>query len=135
MKKELELQLKEKFPKLYKILHIGKNEEDPFWGIQVWGFECNDGWYDIIYHLSEKIEPLIEKDEDSDSIYVVQVKEKFGGLRFYMNTLTNEIDKLIHEAMEESFITCEDCGKPGTLRTKGWNMTLCDDCAVIEGKM
>jgi hypothetical protein len=47
------------------------------------GFEVNDGWYDLIYELCNDLEN-IGKEEKID-ILVLQVKEKFGGLRFYIN--------------------------------------------------
>ena len=59
-----------------------------------------------------------------------QVKEKFGTLRFYMTTETEEMSALIREAEERSAVTCEECGSPGTCRDGGWILTLCDKCAV-----
>ena len=58
----------------------------------------------------------------------MQVKEKFAGLRFYMTYYVEEIEKLIGEAEEKSFKTCEKCGNPGKLREGGWLVTLCDEC-------
>jgi len=59
--------------------------------------------------------------------HVVQVKEKFGGLRFYVTPATHKIFDRIHEVEEESFHICEVCGKPGKLRNKiPWWQTLCD---------
>jgi len=57
-----------------------------------------------------------------------QVKEKFGILRFYTTACTEPIYKLIQEAEHISSITCEVCGKPGTLRIDGWYKTRCDHC-------
>jgi hypothetical protein len=57
-----------------------------------------------------------------------QVKEKFGTLRFYMISETDEMSKLISEAEAKSAITCEFCGEPGELRNTGWYITLCDKC-------
>jgi hypothetical protein len=59
---------------------------------------------------------------------VTQVKEKFGGLRFYINEGTDEIFKRISEAENKSYEICEVTGEPGTLRTDiGWYRTLCDE--------
>lgn len=55
-----------------------------------------------------------------------QVKEKFGTLRFYMSSETEEMSEAIEEAEEESARTCETCGRGGRLRPKlGWIQTLC----------
>lgn len=58
----------------------------------------------------------------------MQVKEKFGGLRFYMTWETEEIDKLISKAEDESHKICESCGEPGKARSGSWIRTLCDKC-------
>jgi hypothetical protein len=58
-----------------------------------------------------------------------QVKEKYGGLRFYMTSFTDEMDALINEAESQCYSLCEDCGKTGELCTDGgWYRTLCEDC-------
>lgn len=57
----------------------------------------------------------------------VQVKEKFGTLRFYMTSYLPGMDELIDAAEEQSSVTCEVCGQPGSLDPDyGWHLTLCD---------
>jgi hypothetical protein len=59
---------------------------------------------------------------------VLQVKEKFGGLRFYVNCRKEEaIRQRIGAAAQESFRTCEVCGQQGELREDRWIKTLCDE--------
>jgi hypothetical protein len=82
-------------------------------------FECGDGWYDLLYDLFSKL-------EDIAPIIVIQIKEKFGGLRFYTGPATDEHYKLITEAENQSYHICEVCGKEGKVRTGGWVVTLCD---------
>jgi hypothetical protein len=61
---------------------------------------------------------------------VLQVKEKFGGLRFYVNCRRNEaMRQRIGIAADESFRTCEICGQPGRPREDSWIKTLCDEHA------
>ncbi len=95
-----------------------------------WGFSCGDGWYKIIYELSEKITSIIAKDPklDPKEYSASQVKEKFGGLRFYMSATNEDISQAISTAAQESFKTCERCGEPGELRQGDWLRTLCDGC-------
>jgi hypothetical protein len=65
---------------------------------------------------------------------VLQVKEKFGGLRYYVNCRKEEaIRQRIGAAQEESFPICEVCGQPGTLRENGLIKTLCDEHAGAHG--
>ena len=84
-------------------------------------FDVGSGWYLLIKDL---IEDLIKLGWDKK---VCQVKEKFGGLRFYINSASDEVHKRISEAENLSYETCETCGKEGELRTNiGWHTTLCD---------
>ena len=62
--------------------------------------------------------------------HVHQVKEKFGGLRFYIGGASSEIFDRIGDAEEESMETCEDCGSKEQVTTtgRGWVTTTCDPC-------
>lgn len=86
------------------------------------GFLCvGPGWYQLIKDL---IEDLVELGWDRE---VCQVKEKFGGLRFYVNAASDEMYDRISQAEKESYETCEVTGQPGKLRADlGWWTTLCD---------
>ena len=57
---------------------------------------------------------------DPSTYSFAQVKEKFGGLRVYMNQTTPGIDEAIDAATEQASTTCEKCGKKGSLREHGW---------------
>lgn len=59
---------------------------------------------------------------------VIQVKEKFGELRFYVNYGSDKIYDLIEEAEEKSAEICEICGKPGKLNEGNWLRTRCKNC-------
>lgn len=79
------------------------------------------GWTGIITQL---VTDLFNAGWDGR---VDQVKEKFGGLRFYIPTASPVFDALIAAAEKESTHVCEDCGKVGSLTTAGgwWVRTLC----------
>lgn len=86
--------------------------------------ECGKGWDAIIDELCTAIEPLCAKTH----ITAIQVKEKFGGLRFYMSGVSADIYSHIRKAEEKALETCERTGTPGKLRTDiGWMRVLCDD--------
>jgi hypothetical protein len=73
---------------------------------------------------------LIDKIYDAKprSVYVMQVKEKFGGIRCYTGGATEEFYNVIDAVERESYRTCEVCGKPGKLREDlGWILTLCKE--------
>ncbi len=88
------------------------------------------GWYQIVYDLCSKIEELLESPEDAG---VAQIKEKFGGLRFYYSCdreeIFNKVKKLVRDAERQSLKTCEVCGEPGEMRKDGWLKTKCDEHA------
>ena len=94
------------------------------------GFTHDDGWFDLLWRLCEDLEPLVAEfaAAGGPKFEVLQVKEKFGGLRFYVNCRRNEaIRQRIGIAADESFRTCEVCGQPGKLREDRWIKTLCDE--------
>ena len=74
-------------------------------------------------------------DEETAKVPVaVQVKEKFGGLRFYVQAATDKHYQYISFAESMSYRTCEECGAPGKTYTDGWHTTLCDIHAAMSGK-
>jgi len=79
MKKELELKLVECYPSLYK-----DYGGDPVHTCMHWGFECGDGWFNLIFLLSYELD-LFSKTYKI-GITADQVKQKFGYLRFYYHT-------------------------------------------------
>lgn len=86
---------------------------------------CGQGWADLIYELSSKLEPLI----DSEEMYASQIKEKYGQLRLYMSLYNEEIDALIEQATKDSKRVCEMCGDEGSICTIGhWVTVRCQDC-------
>ena len=77
------------------------------------------GWSTLIDYIYDNIRP---------EVYVMQVKEKFGGLRFYVGGATPEEFEAIDKAEADSYTICEECGKSGKLREDlGWILTLCDE--------
>lgn len=101
-----------------------------------WGLDVGDGWYDILHGLCTELRAACSKNSGM-TCKAEQVKEKFGGLRFYVRiTEPNEEEtpsfKIIHQIIEKYEIkssqTCETCGKPGERRKGGWIVTLCKDC-------
>jgi len=74
------------------------------------------------------------EEEELKVPVAVQVKEKFGGLRFYVHAATDKHYSYISFAESMSYRTCEECGAPGKTYTDGWHMTLCDIHAAMNGK-
>jgi hypothetical protein len=96
------------------------------------GFAVGEGWWPIIESLCANIQshtdwwntnrkerPVVEQ------VVVEQIKEKFGGLRFYYEGGDDQISGMVRMAEAWASHSCEECGAPGTSGGKGWIRTLC----------
>lgn len=92
------------------------------------GFDLPKGWEMIAHNLCEVLEHHIKylPEEQKKEITVAQVKQKYGGLRWYMTAENEFISGAIELAEYTSLSVCEDCGKAGKQRDGGWIRTLCD---------
>jgi hypothetical protein len=99
MKKELELQLVEKYPDFFR-----EYGGDPRQTCLAFGIECGDGWYNLIDALCRDLTKLTKNGKKAD-IIVLQVKQKFAGLRFYFvyefkkKSIFRKIDSMLREFM------------------------------------
>jgi hypothetical protein len=98
------------------------------------GFRHDDGWFNILWRLCGDLEPRVTELEEATGrqFEILHVKEKFGGLRFYVNHSNDAIRQRIGAAQQESFHTCEVCGQPGKLREGAWIKTLWDEHAGVR---
>ena len=100
----------------------------------------NDNWglFDQTYnnpqgaHRESYIKRIREAKEQEikdlvPQVVAVQVKEKFGSLRFYYDGGDEYIRALVNFAESMSGRICEKCGSPGKTRGGGWVRTLCDE--------
>lgn len=88
--------------------------------------ECGDGWFGLIYKICDYINKF-DKDIECQA---VQIKEKFGGLRFYVAKAPTAVYNFIDMFERFSFYVCEECGTTINVTTDGksWVKTLCDKC-------
>lgn len=98
------------------------------------GGHVGAGWEPIVKDLHER---LVELDPNYS---IIQVKEKFGLLRFYFSAsdevfladdqaVINAMYNAVQEAEDLSATTCEFCGAAGTMdQAHFWIKTLCEDC-------
>jgi hypothetical protein len=134
MRLELDKLLCEKYPKM--MVNRNKNMQET---CMCWGFECGDGWFNILDQLMSNIQHHIDwNNQNFDKGYTQykqvaqvtldQVKEKFGTLRFYYTGGDDIIDGMVRMAESMSGVTCEECGNPGERRGGGWVHTFCTPC-------
>lgn len=120
MKKELQLKLVSDFPQIFQDFR-----GDPTKTCMAWGLEVGDGWHDLIRRLCEDVMTM----NPPETFKALQVKEKFGGLRFYVAGGSQEISNRIDAAERESYKTCETCGSTESVTSTGsWITTLCEGC-------
>jgi hypothetical protein len=141
MRDELDRMLCEKYPKIFRDRNKSAQET-----CMCWGFTHDDGWYDIIESLCANIQAHVDwkrrqhpelTDEEFDAqhqVVAAQVKEKFGGLRFYVDNCDDYVRGAVAVAESMSYRTCERCGDKAHRRSGGWIMTLCDKCHSAREK-
>ena len=124
MKDELDKLLCERYPKMFVNRNSSMQES-----CMCWGFECGDGWFDLIDELCGNIQRYIDQNPrlNVPQVVVEQVKEKFGTLRFYVRGGDDLTRGMIWFAESMSGRICETCGKPGKRRGHGWIYTACDE--------
>lgn len=143
MKNELDKKLCEKYPKIFADRNSPMTET-----AMCWGFDCGDGWYNIIDQLCNNIQSHIDWRQKNrewsikwnnenpakarpvedlvPQVVATQVKEKFGTLRFYYNGGDDTIFGMVSMAESMSAVTCEVCGSPGKQQSGTWIRTLCE---------
>lgn len=166
-----------KYPKIFQNRHADMRTT-----CMCWGFECGDGWFNLIDGLCSTIQGHIDwrtrdverdvsfnqalqlaldgnqqalldhysagspvadwmtktvaqnlekpvfrtPDQPIPQVVAVQVKEKFGGLRFYYDGGDELIRGAVSMAEAMSYRTCDVCGAPGTPNHDGWISTRCE---------
>ena len=128
---EFTLMLETKYPEMFS---------QPYGGVTV-----SEGWWPIIESLCYSINSHVKwrndtrarllKDNPHDNVIpaevpqvvILQIKEKFGGLRFYYEGGDETVRGMVTMAESWATRTCETCGKPGKSRSGGWIRTLCDE--------
>jgi hypothetical protein len=83
-------------------------------------------WIHEVVDKQIKTASLREVPDVCPQVVAVQVKEKFGELRFYYDGGDSTIDGMVQMAEAMSYVTCEECGSPGKSSRDGWIRVLCD---------
>jgi hypothetical protein len=121
MRGELEQQLFDEFQEMFLPPDL---RGDPQLNLMCFGFECGDGWYHLIHYILQHLRELGWGHEPEE--YIVQIKEKYAGLRVYVTYGTDEVEDFLWDMDFISQCICEECGLPGNLGISGtWYRTLC----------
>lgn len=140
MSPELDEKLVKKYPKIFADRYADMQTT-----AMCWGFECGDGWYNIIDRMCRLIQGHIdwrnsqrekllqhnpydaEIPEEIPQVVAAQVKEKFGTLRFYEDGGDEYTRGIISMAEAMSGVTCEVCGNVGKINEGGWLSVRCEE--------
>lgn len=129
MRQKQQQKLYDAYPKIFA--DAGKPvDQSPM----AFGIQTGDGWFWLINHLCRHLQDLTDK-RGLPQVVAFQVKEKFGGLRFYVVTANIEQYHAIEFAESLSFATCEECGAMEDVKRlskNGWLSTRCDKCLGEE---
>jgi hypothetical protein len=135
MREELDNYLCQTYPKMFADRNKPMTET-----AMCWGFECGDGWFNILNMLCQNIQHHIDwanrESEVVPQVVLQQVKEKFGTLRFYYQGGDDYIRGMVSLAESMSGVTCEGCGNQAETNWPkaenggigGWVRTICAPC-------
>lgn len=121
---------------------------------QCYDFSIGEGWMPLVETLAARIQWAIDSRRerlaqlerqsernqeaidrlagelrhlDESPPRILQVKEKFGELRFYMSGGLAEFREWIAFAEDYSSSICERCGRRAVRKTRGWVRNLCEE--------
>jgi len=134
MREELDKLLCERYPKM--MVNRNKPMQET---CMCWGFDCGDGWFNILDQLMGNIQHHIDWNNKNfekgyaqykqvTQVTLDQVKEKFGTLRFYYTGGDDIIDGMVRMAESMSGVMCEECSAPAKTHGPGWIRTICTPC-------
>lgn len=105
--------------------YISDPEEDYLF---TWLDDMPDGWrLKFGIQMCEELQSELERINFVDQIAILQIKEKYGRLRFYTWGVSGIYDIISkYEDLSES--TCIECGKPAEWMSVGWISPYCTNC-------
>lgn len=103
--------------------HIDNRLEQIEW-TKKWNDKVNDEDHEWVSFADREEREI---PEPIAQVVAIQVKEKFGGLRFYYSGGDDFVRGVVYMAESMSYDTCEVCGSPGKLTNNGWYRTVCKE--------
>lgn len=137
MTKQEQLAWKSKYPEILRDLGGDSSKTCMSW--RHGGIAVGPGWMGLLDELFSFLQFHTDKN-GYGQVIAVQIKEKFGGLRFYYEVEGDQKDKYgyprsndflegaISFAEYKSYKTCKECGATGKLRGSGFKRVLCKKC-------
>lgn len=132
----------EKYPYLR---NIGGDETEP-------GEELvPSGWAKRFFQMCDEINAALEEAGYPKTILqVVQIKEKFGTMRFFydldlpeptdfneffrQDNIAEKVMNIVDKACAETGVLCVNCGAPAEYCSSGWIIPFCKKCAEVSAE-
>lgn len=132
----------EKYPYLR---NIGGDETEP-------GEELvPSGWAERFFQMCDEINTALEEAGYQKTILqVLQIKEKFGTMRFYydldlpepkelgeffrQDVIAEKVMEIVDKACAETGVLCVNCGAAAEYCSSGWIIPFCKACAEQSAK-
>lgn len=86
-----------------------------------------DGWLQLFLQCCEDLYEPLKRAEYLDKFRFLDIKEKYGAMRFSTCRVNDEIFEILEKYEFLSQQVCCVCGKPATVITSGW---ICPYCTV-----
>ena len=102
------------------------------------GFECQDGWFELIRSLAGRIREYQAQYPELKNFEIVQVVQKMGELQVNIREGDAVLQNLIRDAALESRSVCELDGEPAVgmfVCAPHWFRYLCETCSELHGYM
>lgn len=133
LRKEYNKNLLEKYPWLTPYNEWTGKPHENYNYEYTWADDIPRGWRLAFGdQMIKELDQLLKKYNLENEYRIVQIKEKFGGLRWYDDGFSEEgweeYKAWLNKYEDLSFKTCMTCGKPAIGFTKGWITPLCKDC-------
>jgi hypothetical protein len=111
--------LKEKYPKIFVNLGTPRHTMNHI--------SFRDGWFTLVNRLCGLIQNYVDNN-GIEQVVAVQVKQKFGELRFYYNGGDDIVAGMVRMAECMSHVICEDCGNAAKTQdvNGGFYRSVCD---------
>ena len=98
-----------------------------------WFDDIPTGWAKAFgVQMCDELLEILKKGNCVDDYRIIQIKEKFGALRWYDNgilpSISDEYNAWLRKYEDLSEMTCIVCGEPATHTTRGWIMPVCQKC-------
>ena len=115
---------------IFRDWRTGKKDPRPY--DFTWLDDMEPGWRKAFgIQMCEEIRQDLIKHNFLNKYYIIQIKEKFGELRWYDGGIPigSKVWDIIEKYSDISTHTCYVCGAPGKIiNDNGWLVTMCSDC-------